>query len=117
MPFLPALPAADVSGAKLIELRVLSDAMADSDGPEHLEEILTPVQLHAEVNALHVVGDNFPLVSDHLLHQDPGHVGLYQVSWPEHPRRVYICFLDELDSNFGFCAKIPSNFGNSDKFL
>ena len=80
---LPALPAADISGAQLIELRVLSDAMADSDGPEHLEEVLASVQLHAEVNALHVVGDNFPLVSDHLLYQDPGHVRFYQVSWPD----------------------------------
>ena len=57
--------------------------MTDRNRPEHLEEVLATVKLHTEVEALHVVRDDLPLVSDDLLHEDPGHVRLYQVSWPD----------------------------------
>ena len=77
------LPAADIPRAELVQLGVLGDPVADGDRPEHLKEILAAIQLHSEVNALHVVRDDFPLVRDDLLDEDAGHMGLYQVSWPD----------------------------------
>ena len=50
--------------------------MADRDWPEHLEEILAPIQLHAEVNALHVVGDHLPLAGLPLTEK----VGVYRTT-------------------------------------